>query len=179
MAPFETPDDVKEQSERERLEIARRYREHHRLELRELAQPEVGGELFEVGEFSTVPIEALAAVPFLGAFLALATRVRPARRGLGRNVLLALDPDDAYLLSVGTKPEGRRASLVSRWPRSAVRIASVEPRFMREAVTLEIEGHDPLTLYASSLRANPWAAAVIRALGGDAPEPLDLRPAAE
>ncbi len=179
MAPFETPDDVKEQSERERLEIARRYREHHRLELRELAQPEVDGELLEVGEFSTVPIEALAAVPFLGAFLALATRFRPARRGLGRNVLLALDRDDAYLLSVGSKPEGQRASLVSRWPRSAVRIASVEPRFMREAVTLEVEGHDPLTLYASSLRANPWAAAVVRALGGDAPEPLDLRPAAD
>lgn len=179
MAPFETPDDVKEQSERERLEIARRYREQHRLELRELAQPAVGGELIEVGEFSTVPIEALAAVPFLGAFLALAARIRPARRGLGRNVLLALDQDEAYLLSIGAQPEGPQARLVSRWPRSAVRVASVEPRFMREAVTLEIDGHDSLTLYASSLRTNPWAAAVIVALGGDAPEPLDLRPAAD
>jgi hypothetical protein len=179
MTPFETPEDVKEQSERERLEIARRYREQHRLELLELAQPEVGGEVLEVGEFSTVPIEALAAVPFLGAFLALATRVRPPRRELGRNVLLALDRDDAYLLSVGGRPQGSEASLVSRWPRSAVRVTSVEPRFMREAVTLEIDGHDPLTLYASSLRTNPWAAALVRALGGDAPEPLDLRPTAD
>lgn len=179
MTPFETPDDVKEQSERDRLEIARRYREHHGLELRELARPEVAGEALEVGEFSTVPIEALAAVPFLGAFLALAARVRPSRRGLGRNVLLALDRDAVYLLSVRPEPEGRKASLVSRWPRSAVRVASVEPRFMREALTLEIEGGERLTLYASSLRTNPWAAALIRALGGDAPEPLDLQPAAD
>jgi hypothetical protein len=176
MSPFETPDDIKEQSERERLEIARRYREQHGRELRELIQPEVEGDVLEVGEFSTVPIEALAAVPFLGAFLALATRVPPSRRGLGRNVLLTLDRDDVYLLSVGTEKQAAKVSLVSRWPRSAVRVTSVEPRFMREAVTLEIEGQEPLTLFASSLRTNPWGAALIRALGGKAPDPLDLRP---
>ena len=46
---------------------------------------------------------------------------------------------------------------------------------MREQVTVEIAGEEePLLLYANPLRANPWAAGVIRALGGEAPLPRDL-----
>jgi hypothetical protein len=51
---------------------------------------------------------------------------------------------------------------------------------MREEVVIELEGEEkPLRLLANSLRANPWAAGVVRALGGDAPEPLDLSAPAE
>jgi hypothetical protein len=173
MADFGIADED-EQSEQERLEVSRRYREQRGRDLRELAQPHLSREALEAGEFSTVPIEALAAVPFLGAFLALATRLRPARRGLSRNVLLALDSERLHLLSIEFGLEGTRATPVSSWPRGSVRVGSIEPKFMREAVRLEIDGREPLTLYASSLRTNPWAAALLRALGGEVPDPRDL-----
>ncbi len=49
---------------------------------------------------------------------------------------------------------------------------------MREQVEIEIAGEEQhLRLYATSLKANPWAAGVVRALGGKAPEPRDLSPA--
>lgn len=170
--------DDDEQSERERLEIARRYRGQRGRELRELAQPQLSREVLEAGEFSTVPIEALAAVPFLGAFLALATRLRPSRRGLSHNVLMALDAEELHMLAVQSELAGTKARLVSSWPRSSVRIGPIKPKFMREAVSFEFDGEEPLTLYASSLRTNPWAAALLKALGGDAPDPRDLGPAA-
>ncbi len=171
--------DDDEQSERERLEIARRYREQRGRELCELARPHLRRDVLEVGEFSTVPIEALAAVPFLGAFLALATRLRPSHRGLSRNVLMALDRDELHLLAIQFELEGTKATLVSSWPRSSVRIGAIKPKFMREAVSFEIDGQAPMTLYASSLRTNPWAAALVKALGGEAPDPRDLGTAAD
>ena len=46
---------------------------------------------------------------------------------------------------------------------------------MRTVVTLAVpDAEEPLTLYAPSLRTNPWSAEVVRLLGGEAPEPLDL-----
>ena len=166
--------DDDEQSERESAEIARRYRDRRGRELRAMAEPHLDREVLEVGEFATAPIEALAAMPFLGAFLALATRLRPSRQGLSRNVLLALDREELHLLTIREGIEDSEATVVTSWPRGRVRVSSVEPKFMREAVRFEIEGDDPLKLYAPSLRTNPWTAALIRALGGDAPEPLDL-----
>jgi hypothetical protein len=51
----------------------------------------------------------------------------------------------------------------------------VRKAFMRTLVTLDVpDAEEPLTLYAPSLRTNPWSAEVVRLLGGDAPDPLDL-----
>lgn len=175
MAPFGPLDSKQdEQSEEERLAIARRYRERRGKQLRELAGAELDDQVLEAGEFSTMPIESLAAIPVLGALFAAAVRTRGSRRKLAPNVLVALDRKQVHLLSVRSEITGARAELDRSWPRDDVRVKSVTPRFMREEVVLEIAGEQQLKLYASSLRTNPWAAAVIRELGGEAPDPLDL-----
>jgi hypothetical protein len=168
------PSDPDEQSEEERLAIARRYRVRRGEELRALAQPHAEREVIEAGEFSTMPIESLAAVPIVGALFAAAVRIARSRKRLTPNVLLALDSAELHLLALRSELEGTRAEPIASWSRDRVGVVSVAPRFMRERVVVEIEGEEPLTLYASSLRTNPWAAAVVRALGGDAPEPIDL-----
>jgi len=63
---------------------------------------------------------------------------------------------------------------VGSWPREQVSVASVRPRFMRSEVAIDTGEEKPLILYVSSLRTNPWSAEIVRALGGEAPEPLDL-----
>lgn len=172
---MDTPlSEPEEQSEEERLAIARRYRIRHGEQLRALAQPHVEREVTEAGEFSTMPIESLAAVPIVGALFAAAIRIGRSRRRLTANVLLALDAAELHLLALRSELEGRKAELLSSWPRERVRVGSVAKRFMRDRVVIELEGEEPLTLYASSLRTNPWAAAVVKSLGGDAPDPLDL-----
>ena len=173
MTPIGSPDE-QEQSEADRLAISRRYREQRGRELRELAQANLPREVTEVGQFSTVPIEALAAIPIAGAFVAFIARTRRARGDLTQNVLLALDEQELHLLSMRGELEGSRAEPVSAWPRADVRVGAIEAKFMRDRVTFEIAGEEPLRLFASSLRTNPWAAALVKALGGDAPEPLDL-----
>jgi hypothetical protein len=175
MSPFGPLDSKEEgQSEAERLAIARRYRKRRTEQLLELAEGAIGHRPQAVGEFSTLPLETLAAVPVLGAFLALATRLRGSKRGLAANVLLAVDAEHVHLLSVASGVGGASATESRTMPRVGVRVAAVEPRFMRQQVTLEVEGTEPLKLYASSLRTSPWTAEVVRLLGGDAPEPLDL-----
>lgn len=173
ISPIGSPKE-EDQSEAERLAIARRYRQQRGRELRELAQPHLSREVIEVGQFSTVPIEALAAIPILGAFFAFAARAGRARADLTQNVLLALDAQELHLLSLRSRLGGARAEPASAWPRADVRVSSVRPRFMRDEVAFEIRGEEQLKLYASSLRTNPWAAALVAALGGEAPEPLDL-----
>jgi hypothetical protein len=174
MTPFGPLDAKEEQSEEERLEVARRYRVHRTRELRDLAAPHVEGEVVEAGEFSTLPLESLAAVPILGAFFALIVRARRSRKRMTPNVLVALDRDEVYVLALRGEVEGTRAEPISRWPRSAVRVSGVARRFMRDEVVLEVEGSEPLKLFANTLRTNPWSAGVVRALGGDAPDPIDL-----
>ena len=67
------------------------------------------------------------------------------------------------------------ASPFRRWHRSEVRVEAVRRAFMRTIVTLDVPDSDePLTLYAPTLRTNPWSSEVVRLLGGEAPEPLDL-----
>lgn len=47
--------------------------------------------------------------------------------------------------------------------------------FMRDRVVLSVPDRDePITLYAPSLITNPWSAEVVRLLGGEAPDPLEL-----
>ena len=174
MSPFGPLDAKDEQSEEERLAIARRYRDSRGRELRELAEPELPRAPSEVGEFSTLPIESLAAIPVLGALFAAWTRATRARRRTTPNVLVAVDAEQAHLLAVRSEVEGVRVELLESWPRGEVRVKSVTPRFMREEVLVETPAPEPLKLYARSLRTNPWAAAVVRALGGEAPEPRDL-----
>jgi hypothetical protein len=176
MSPF-GPLDAKEedQSEEERLAVARRFRKQKTERLRALVRPVIGAEPVEVGEFSTRPLEALAAVPLIGAFLALGARAGRGRQRLDPEVLLALDADTAYLLAIKNEVEGPRVSEIWSRPRSELRVTGVTQKFMRQQVEIELEGEgEPLRLYANSLRANPWAAGVVRALGGEAPEPRDL-----
>ncbi len=89
-------------------------------------------------------------------------------------MLVALDPDEAHLLAIDSEVRGPTARLVWSRPRDTVRVTAVEPRFMRDEVVLETGDAAPITLYAARLRTNPWAAEVVRELGGDAPAPLDL-----
>jgi hypothetical protein len=175
VSPIGPLEDKSEQSEAERLAIARRYRVKRGAELRELATRAVGHEVSAAGQFSTQPLEALAAIPVVGAALAIATRLGGYRRRLPPDVLVALDRDDVHLIALRLgKGTGARPELEETFPRSGVRVSSVRPRFMRQEVTFEIEGGKPLRLYAPSLRTSPWTAEVVRELGGDAPEPLDL-----
>lgn len=167
-----------EQTREERLEIARRYRERRGRELRELAGGCVEGEIEAAGEFSTVPTEALAAIPGVGMLLLPWARWRSRKAGLPPKILLALDRDSVHAMEL--KPSDLRrdavaVSPVEAWPRAGVRVEGVRRAFMRDVVTVDLPGREePLTLYAPPLRTNPWSAEVVRLLGGDAPEPLDL-----
>lgn len=168
------PGDGNEQSEQERLETARRYREQHRRELRELAEPLLPREPSAIGEFSTLPLESLAAIPLVGAFFAFIARARQSRKAITPNVLVAVDPEEVHLLAVESEVRGRKARPLETWRRDAVGVEAVTPRFMRDEVLLDVGAAEPLRLYAARLRTNPWAAEVVRALGGEAPDPIDL-----
>ena len=167
-----------EQSREERLEIARRYRERRGRELKELAAGGVDGEVVAAGEFSAAPQEAMAAIPFVGIVMLPWARWRARRAGLPLQMLIALTGDEVHLLEYD-KPDLRSDDHAARafrtWPRAAVRVGEVRKAFMRTVVTLDVpDAEEPLTLYAPSLRTNPWSAEVVRLLGGDAPDPLDL-----
>lgn len=176
MSPF-GPLDAKEdeQSEAERLAVARRHRAEKTQRLADLVRPVIEAEPTEVGEFATRQLEALAAVPMVGAFLALGSRAAGRRKRLTEEVLVALDSSRVHLLSLEHEVTGPKVGLIWARPREEVRVTSVSPKFMREEVVLEIRDEPkPLKLYAMPLRSNPWAAGVVRALGGEAPEPRDL-----
>lgn len=167
-----------EQSREERLEIARRYRERRGRELRELAAPHVEGEIRAVGEFGTVPTEALAAIPGLGMLLLPLARRRSRRLGLTPKLLLALTDERLHALTcepTGLRRDGIDVKPARSWARSEVEVLPLRRVFMREEVRLELPGSEqPLKLYAPPLRTNPWSAEVVRGLGGNAPDPLDL-----
>jgi hypothetical protein len=170
--------DAGEQTREERLAIARRYRERRGRELRTLAAGAVDGEVLAAGEFSTVPTEAIAAVPGLGMLMLPIARRRSRRVGLSPNILLALDADTAHALTLDPAGLRRDEAIVGRarsWPRAEVRAERAGKAFMRDKVLLHVpDADEPLTLYAPSLRTNPWSAEVVRMLGGEAPDPLDL-----
>lgn len=167
-----------EQSREERLEIARRYRERRRSELRTLASTVVEGEVEAAGEFSSVPKEAMASIPFVGVLMVPWTRWRARRAGLPVELLIALTAGEVHALEL-SRPDLRGDELSAApfrsWPRDQVSVDGIGRAFMRAAVTLRVPDRDePLTLYAPSLRTNPWSAEVVRLLGGEAPEPIDL-----
>jgi len=172
-----------EQSREERLEIARRYRERRGRELRELASPSVEGEIVAAGEFSAAPTEAMAAIPFAGVLMLPWARWRARRAGLPLQMLIALTGDEVHALELerrDLRQDDDAARPFRVWPRSAVRVEGISKAFMRTVVLLAVpDADEPLTLYAPSLRTNPWSAEVVRLLGGEAPEPLDLSGGAE
>ncbi len=174
MSPLGAPDETEEQSEAERRRIARRYRRRRGEELRALAAPHTEGEVIAAGEFSTAPIETLAAIPLFGALFAAVARFRSSHRRITPNVLAAVDASRFYLLALRPEISGPTSEPIESWPLAEVGVGSVQARFMREEVLIAIKDRDPLKLYARSLRTNPWAAEVVRRLGGDAPEPIDL-----
>jgi len=169
---------IEEQTREERLEIARRYRERRGRELRELAAQGVEGEIVAAGEFSGAPQEAMAAIPFLGVVMLPLARLRARRAGLPLRMMIALTADEVHLLEMET-PDMRSDRLAvkpaRRWERGAVRVEGVRRGFMRTIVALAVPDEDePLTLFAPSLVTNPWSSEVVRLLGGETPEPLDL-----
>lgn len=162
-----------EQSRTERLEIARRYRERRGAELKALAAAGAG-RIEAAGEFGTVPTEALASVPGLGLLLVPLARRRSRRSGLPPKLLLALDDDHLIAFEIGSAPASS-AREVQRWTRHGCSIERSGRVFMRDRLALAVPDRDqPITLYVSSLITNPWSAEVVRLLGGEAPEPLDL-----
>jgi hypothetical protein len=174
--PTDAPED--EQSREERLEIARRYRERRGRELRELAATCVEGEVVAAGEFSGVATEALAAIPGLGMLLLPIARRKSRKLGLPPDMLLALDRDTLHVLELSpsdVRRDGVEAEPSLSWPRSAVSAERTGRVFMRDRIALRVpDRQEPLTLYVSSLLTNPWSAEVVRLLGAETPEPLDL-----
>lgn len=175
-----TPDASAEeyQSREERLAVARRYRERRGRELRELAAGQVDGEVEAAGEFSTVPTEALAAIPGVGMLLLPFARRRARRTGLAPKLLLALDAEHLHALELrpnDVRRDGEAATVIGSWPRDRVAMQRGGRAFMRDRVLLELPDRaEPVTLFAPTLITNPWSAEVVRLLGGDAPEPMDL-----
>lgn len=175
MAPVSGPE---EQTREERLEIARRYRERRGAELRDLAAPYVAGEVEAAGEFSTVATEALAAIPGFGMLLLPLARRRARRQGLAPKALIALDAERVYALPLrpaDIRRDRSQAAAGPSWPRDEVSAARAGRAFMRDRVDLTVPGRDdPIRLFAPPLIRNPWSAEVVRLLGGEAPDPLDL-----
>ncbi len=167
-----------EQSREERLEIARRYRERRGRELRELAARCVDGEVVAAGEFSTVATEAIAAIPGLGMFMLPWARRRSRRSGLPPDLLLALDADTLHALErrpADVRRDEQEVSPARSWPRAGVMAERAGRAFMRDRIALHVpDREEPITLFVSSLTTNPWSAEVVRLLGGETPEPLDL-----
>jgi hypothetical protein len=167
-----------EQTQAERLEIARRYRERRREEIRALAATVVAGEIEAAGEFSTVPTEAIASIPGLGMLLLPLARRRSHRTGLAPGVLLVITRDEVHALALetaGLRRDETTAQPGLSWPRPEVSAERGGRAFMRDKILLHVPDRDePITLYAPSLRTNPWSAEVVRLLGGEAPDPLDL-----
>ena len=177
--PDVSPDATEdEQSRQERLEIARRYRERRGRELRELAATCVEGEVVAAGEFSGVATEALAAIPGLGMILLPFARRKSRRQGLPPDMLLALDRDTLHVLELSpsdVRRDGMQASPSRSWPRAAVSAERAGRVFMRDRIALRVPDEtEPLNLFVSSLLTNPWSAEVVRLLGAETPEPLDL-----
>ena len=167
-----------EQTREERLEIARRYRERRGSELRELASRAVDGEIEAAGEFSTVPTESIASVPGLGMLLLPLARRRSRRVGLSPNILLVIGAERVHALKLevaGLRRDETEVEPARDWPRGGVSAERAGRAFMRDKVELHVpDSGEPITLYAPALRTNPWSAEVVRLLGGEAPEPLDL-----
>lgn len=178
--PDVSPDSSAEeyQSREERLAVARQYRERRGRELRELAAAGTGGEAEAAGEFSTVPTEALAAVPGVGMLLLPMARRRARKSGLAPKLLLALDAERLHALELrptDVRRDRDAAAEIASWPRAEVAMERAGRAFMRDRILLRVPDRDePITLFAPTLTTNPWSAEVVRLLGGDAPEPLDL-----
>jgi hypothetical protein len=167
-----------EQTSEERAEIARRYRERRGRELRALAAAAVHAEILAAGEFSTVPTEAIASIPGLGMAMLPIARRRSRRLGLSPRILLALGAETTFALTLdpaGLRRDETKVAEAREWPRAAVRAETAGRAFMRDRVLLHVpDADEPIKLYAPRLRTNPWSAEVVRLLGGEAPEPLDI-----
>ena len=73
------------QSREERIEVALRYRENRGRELRAVAEAAIGTPVEAAGQFSSVPTEALAAIPGVGMLLLPIARRRARKAGWARS----------------------------------------------------------------------------------------------
>jgi hypothetical protein len=167
-----------EQTQAERLAIARRYRERRRDQLKAQASAAVEGEVLAAGEFSTVPTEAIASIPGLGMLLLPLARRRSRKSGLSPKVLVAITADRVHALAVDAAGLRRDETSIEPgrdWPRQQVSAERGGRAFMRDKILLHVpDATEPLLLYAPSLLTNPWSAEVVRMLGAEAPEPINL-----
>ena len=92
--------------------------------------------------------------------------------------MLAVTADTVHAIAVdatGLRRDETEVAVARSWPRDEVSAERGGRAFMRDKVLLHVpDADEPLTLYAPTLRTNPWSAEVVRLLGGEAPEPIDL-----
>ena len=172
MSPHRSSDPDDEGTEAERREIARRYRSRRGEELLELARQAGIDEPLAAGEFSSVPLEDLAAIPFIGAFAAAAARIKGHRHGLPNKLTLAVDAGEVVAIERRWTKARSEVEVVAlrRWPRGSIKVAAIQKGSLKTRISFELEGEEkPLVLYTTSLRINPWGAEVIRLLGGEVP----------
>lgn len=162
------------QSAAERLRIAEAYREKRTKELNATAAAAVGGPVEVAARFATTATGNIAmSMPFVGMLLASTRRLGVPKplRGLE---MLALDDATLYGIASPKRVEQGEGSVVISWPREEVRVVSLVPAGTDTGVIFEAPGELPrFRLYCSSLRTNPWASELVRALGGEPPEPID------
>ncbi len=158
-----------------RRRIAETYRAQRTGELKAIAEAALGGPVEAAARFETTAIGNLAmSIPFLGMLLAAGRSfgVPKPLRGL---TMLALDGHTLYGIgSAKRRGDSEQVVLIS-WPRDAVCVRAIGVAGTDSAVTFEASSGKPtgFRLYCSSLRTNPWASELVRALGGQPPPPID------
>lgn len=184
-----------DQTPEERRDIARRYRAQRTAELRRLAAAAMDEEPQAVGEFTASRFEQLAAVPFIGPFLALGMKLKERMSGVPSHTLIALGPSSFNVIQLpgvttlmipgeGTGPEPgpvageSRASNGDRVisvPRDLVRVQQITAAGAKHKISFDLGAdEDPLELYTSSLATNPWSRELLNALGAEGvPDGID------
>ena len=122
-----------------------------------------------VGSGGGVVVELAA--PFQRHYTKLGTGLPPnwcLALTVSEAIAFKFDPrNPAHPLAVGWAQFGKQ---VASWPRSAVRVAGVEPGRLAIGVTFDIEAKE-IPCRTPRLAVNLAAAAIIVALGGQVPQP--------
>ena len=109
--------------------------------------------------------------------LPLANR-RARKSGWPPELLLAVDAASLHALdlkSAGLRRDDHEIDELRSWPRSEVTIERAGKAFMRDRLSLHVPDEpQPVNLFVSSLTTNPWSSEVVRLLGGEAPDPMNL-----
>lgn len=158
-----------------RRDIAETYRVQRTGELKETAEAATGGPVELAARFGTTATGSLAmSIPFIGMLLA-ASRSFGVPKPIRGLEMLALDEDTVYGIGSRSHRGDSDFTVLIEWPRDSVRVKSIGPAGTDSQITFDAYSGDlsAFRLYCSSLRTNPWASEVVRALGGQPPAPID------